>query len=338
MLSRAKAAMEMAEPSQVVGGEAGEHRAASTCAFSATSSQRASHVARQKAAEAKLQRTLAELAKKQAAMAEEAAARAEFDAETAAIETSEVCSRKSLALSARRTAQWVEEEAHVTQKSTKWCDYAATNSYSGKPSVKVLAQFLHTEASKQARYMPRYASLSANTATYPERPKAQTAAAHRVHNSVTSVSNISCLYCLSDHSIKMCPKFAALSIDDRWSWVRQAKVCNKCFRKRKHSWRSCRIKCNICSQNHHSLFHKDIDVNNSQTQNVNSVNTRMSNMPVVNNDSVRPGSCLENNSPASVIVNDNTNSLSFLVNERGRMTSKILLLLGVLNFKFMRAI
>ncbi|KAL4707738.1 hypothetical protein ACJJTC_014919 [Scirpophaga incertulas] len=164
MLTRAQAAKELVESQKVEGGGMESKSAPGSCISTTSSVSRANLIARQRAAEAKLQRKLADLMK-QTMLAEEAAARAEFEAESAAVEAE-------------------EKQSHSSVTSNKWCDYADTHIVPGKPSLELIANFLHNEASKQARYMPRFPSSGISNAPLPDKLKAAQVTPYRIHNNV----------------------------------------------------------------------------------------------------------------------------------------------------------
>jgi transposase InsO family protein len=78
---------------------------------------------------------------------------------------------------------------------------------------------------------------------------------------VHSERKIFCFCCNSaNHLMTNCPELSAMSYEDRWKTVRQARVCFSCFQKG-HGSNKCRIK-NPCKINgckykkHHTLLHK----------------------------------------------------------------------------------
>ncbi|XP_050295379.1 uncharacterized protein LOC126735437 isoform X2 [Anthonomus grandis grandis] len=69
-------------------------------------------------------------------------------------------------------------------------------------------------------------------------------------------SNLCCFYCKQQHAIYHCPKFTALSVDQRWSAIKSQKLCVNCLRSG-HKLDKCRYgHCRHCKQRHNSLLHK----------------------------------------------------------------------------------
>ncbi|XP_063358825.1 uncharacterized protein LOC134648265 [Cydia amplana] len=78
---------------------------------------------------------------------------------------------------------------------------------------------------------------------------------------VTSVRNTNselCRYCNNKHKLTECEEFKSLTLDDKWIWLREAKICSKCLVSKSHRWKSCRIgRCGVdgCERFHHPLLH-----------------------------------------------------------------------------------
>ncbi|XP_063382133.1 uncharacterized protein LOC134668622 [Cydia fagiglandana] len=76
--------------------------------------------------------------------------------------------------------------------------------------------------------------------------------------SVRNTNNELCRYCNNKHKLTECEEFKSLSLDDKWIWLREAKICSKCLVSNSHRWKSCRIdRCGVdgCERFHHPLLH-----------------------------------------------------------------------------------
>ncbi|XP_063381137.1 uncharacterized protein LOC134667644 [Cydia fagiglandana] len=76
--------------------------------------------------------------------------------------------------------------------------------------------------------------------------------------SVRNTNNELCRYCNNKHKLTECEEFKSLSLDDKWIWLREAKICSKCLVSKSHRWKSCRIdRCGVdgCERFHHPLLH-----------------------------------------------------------------------------------
>jgi hypothetical protein len=79
-------------------------------------------------------------------------------------------------------------------------------------------------------------------------------------------AKLECLFCKRDHGIGSCNDYKSLSVDDRWRWLRQNKICYKCLRQSPHQWKACKVKpCGIngCMIRHYPLLHGRQDTSTS---------------------------------------------------------------------------
>ena len=71
-------------------------------------------------------------------------------------------------------------------------------------------------------------------------------------------SNVKCPRCRSRHHLFQCAVFYALSINDKWAFVKKNKLCRNCLGT-DHFNASCKSgkRCKRCSKNHHTLLHEE---------------------------------------------------------------------------------
>lgn len=219
----------------------------------------------------------------------------------------------------------------------KWLDFADQHCDSNQPMLELLTVFLQNEASKQARFSPHPILYSGGGGAAPmqmsrQKPSHHVGVDHRIHSNTVNTSI--CLFCHSDHCITTCPKFSTLSAEERWSWVRQHRLCHKCLKNNKHNWRTCKTKsCSSCNKHHHSLLHLSSPISqNSQTISYQhslpstSISKHVNNNVIshVKNDSVNHGitPAFHNagNEPASSTGIDNP--VTFLVKENSAARSR----------------
>ncbi|XP_053968703.1 uncharacterized protein LOC128870124 [Anastrepha ludens] len=86
-----------------------------------------------------------------------------------------------------------------------------------------------------------------------------------VHTNSATSSQPYCLQCSGDHRLEKCKQFCDLSTNDRWCFVRDNKLCIRCFRK--HFLNNCPLhsRCDIdgCTKPHYVLLHSNYSVNPS---------------------------------------------------------------------------
>ena len=68
-----------------------------------------------------------------------------------------------------------------------------------------------------------------------------------------------CMFCKADHHISRCHRFLEMSIDDRWKYAKDAKLCFSCLTPKHLMW-ECRYKkpCDKCQLFHSSVLHYDV--------------------------------------------------------------------------------
>lgn len=149
---------------------------------------------------------------------------------------------------------------------SRWCDYASeTVESSREPEVILLSRFLMREADRAMRYAftnttaaPTAKKETRSVPQFITKKKSGREAVY-VTSGKEDEKKQECLCCGSDHEVPKCAKFLKMSIEERWNWVRTARICFKCVTRR-HRREHCRAKrCGkgTCSRPHHALLHKD---------------------------------------------------------------------------------
>lgn len=142
----------------------------------------------------------------------------------------------------------------------RWCDYAYDHEGTGDPEIIVMSQFLMREADRALRYT--YAPASCASSVKREaRPAVTLKKKATVYATVedTEEKKDLCPKCDQDHLLTACPKYKALSVDQRWRLIREKGVCFKCAQRR-HRRIVCKAKpcgVNDCRRPHHSSLHND---------------------------------------------------------------------------------
>ncbi|XP_063636104.1 uncharacterized protein LOC134806710 [Cydia splendana] len=148
----------------------------------------------------------------------------------------------------------------------RWTDFATLDG-TGRPKLEILSDFLKREFDQHIRFglSPEF------SATQPQHNTEKIQKRESVHNInvqiVQSKSSIkgdrtkkqACVFCNNEHNIKDCSKFKSLSVDERWQWLREAKVCYRCLKASPHKWKACQVKpCGVdgCSFRHNALLHQ----------------------------------------------------------------------------------
>ncbi|XP_059051883.1 uncharacterized protein LOC131846565 [Achroia grisella] len=156
----------------------------------------------------------------------------------------------------------------------RFTDFAATHVSEQQcvAKIELLSQFLLVEADKQLRYN--------FVQDYTIKPHTIHSRVHSnikketIHVTASNSKTSECTYCKQGcHSIKSCKIFLSLTVDNRWRWVRDNKVCYRCLKSNPHKWNNCRAKCcgvNGCSRRHNSLLHgtPPDDIKTSPTSNI----------------------------------------------------------------------
>ncbi|XP_073943295.1 uncharacterized protein [Choristoneura fumiferana] len=153
---------------------------------------------------------------------------------------------------------------------SQWKDYAYRSDRS-VPKIILLSEFLDIEAVKHNRFglIPDYTKRPGISTFMPFVGRRHgTVGNNFSHNftrreniNVTSARNTNaelCAYCNKKHKLADCKDFISLTLDNKWLWLRDAKICYKCLKSKSHRWRTCKIgRCGVdgCVRFHHPLLH-----------------------------------------------------------------------------------
>ncbi|KAL0883911.1 hypothetical protein ABMA27_015979 [Loxostege sticticalis] len=152
----------------------------------------------------------------------------------------------------------------------RFTDYAATHRPFEPTTTKLelLSRFLIIEAERQLNYnfLVDVSSSSSHSKTQgPSNSKAQGPSVSKapnflnVHVTDSKDKTAECTYCKQGaHTIKKCKAFSSLTVEDRWRWVRENRICYRCLKSNPHKWNDCRAKrcgVNNCTRRHHALLH-----------------------------------------------------------------------------------
>lgn len=80
----------------------------------------------------------------------------------------------------------------------------------------------------------------------------------------TKPSNSKCYCCKENHSLANCERFRQLSVDDRYKLVTGKRLCLVCFGEG-HWANKCKLRCPVCSRQHHNLLHRELPPEPSTT-------------------------------------------------------------------------
>lgn len=146
----------------------------------------------------------------------------------------------------------------------RWTDFAVRDT-TGRPKLEILSDFLNRELNQHIRFgLSPDSSLFQNF--YADKPFVKRENVHSLsHAKPTtppqqpiSTTKQECVFCKKNHNIKSCSEFKVLSVDDRWQWQRNEKVCYRCLKRSSHQWKTCKVNpCGIsgCLLRHHPLLH-----------------------------------------------------------------------------------
>lgn len=142
----------------------------------------------------------------------------------------------------------------VTQKLDKPAivDWERTLKPTDKPTLELITQFLEM----RCQSLETAENLKCDVESEKAKQGARQARSQKSPVTLQAVTATSCSFCKESHHIRSCTKFAAKSIDERTTFVRENKLCYNCFGLG-HSSRICRAsRCQQCSRRHHTLLHR----------------------------------------------------------------------------------
>lgn len=146
---------------------------------------------------------------------------------------------------------------------TRWFDYAKVN-WTGQPKVELLSNFLSHEVdlAMQFGYVTEATTSSHRERTHAvsEAGLAQGSCAKLGNKKNGNEDHLFCLCCEREHLLSNCDKFKKMTVDDRWQFIKEKKVCYRCLKEGSHNFRYCnrnKTMCEInnCNRKHHTLLH-----------------------------------------------------------------------------------
>lgn len=144
---------------------------------------------------------------------------------------------------------------------SRWCDFACDNEGTAEPEIVMLSRFLMREADRALRYT--YAPTT-SAATAPHKKETRPAITWKkkpntVYTTVEETEEDRCPSCKQSHILTQCPKYKAMTVDQRWELVKEHKICFKCAQK-KHRRIMCKARpcgVNQCRRPHHATLHQE---------------------------------------------------------------------------------
>ncbi|KAI5636230.1 hypothetical protein NE865_11069 [Phthorimaea operculella] len=152
---------------------------------------------------------------------------------------------------------------------TRWCDYAEEKADRNRPQIEVLSEFLMREADRAVRHTyvnPKNTGTASRRTEQAPRTQTLRAPPPRVpppRNSVFATEakddEARCLCCGGPHDVPSCNKYRRMSLDDRWQWLRDERICFSCVNSRHRRTMCRRKKCGKdgCDRDHHPSLHWD---------------------------------------------------------------------------------
>ncbi|XP_060810108.1 uncharacterized protein LOC106135933 [Amyelois transitella] len=148
-----------------------------------------------------------------------------------------------------------------------WVHFAFERAATGISKLELLSQFLdyETEVRNKFGYIENFNLLGApsqkNKGKVVTTECTVTSSESEESSAARKHIQLNCRYCnLTNHAIETCRKFLALSVDDRWRWAKEQKVCHRCLKRGNHKYRFCKSKdaCveALCGKRHHKLLHR----------------------------------------------------------------------------------
>ncbi|KAL0839890.1 hypothetical protein ABMA28_016513 [Loxostege sticticalis] len=132
----------------------------------------------------------------------------------------------------------------------RWYDFAAEQDKE-EPDLVKLSRFLNREAERCGPYAQ---PEQPDHAAQPKRPQR----AYNANTPEPEQKTYSCLCCeKTGHAIGNCEEYKKLSVNDRWDFAKEKRLCFRCLRPRTKMHHCRTTKCNIngCPHPHHQLLH-----------------------------------------------------------------------------------
>ncbi|CAG9129221.1 unnamed protein product [Plutella xylostella] len=162
----------------------------------------------------------------------------------------------------------------------RWIDYSVTQDAARRPKLAALSDYLMREAELVCRAGVMEPQLKTKTfssgfgrhpvlamvddytdsgATNAVNMASINAVSFQKRGGQTDTTRPHCPFCEKDgHDLDSCSPFSDRSVDERWDWICNKKLCFKCFSP-KHRRERCRSRrqCATCSRGHHTLLHRE---------------------------------------------------------------------------------
>ncbi|XP_036339791.1 uncharacterized protein LOC118749130 [Rhagoletis pomonella] len=162
-------------------------------------------------------------------------------------------------------------------------DWAESSDASTERSFEDLLQFL-------VRRCDSLETCQSNTHSTGRR----SAVVHFAHSLKGKQSNQCAMQCTDVHTLTHCPKFKALDVTARRSFVKSKKLCYNCLSS-SHQFNKCSssMKCRVCYSPHHTLLHfepnakpKDVEKQTVATVDNTITNQKVESQPILSNHSM----------------------------------------------------
>lgn len=141
-------------------------------------------------------------------------------------------------------------------------------------TLEHVADWLMSVASATTDLMPTQTPSTSYTSRFPERKPMVRPDRHPIMTSTKNDNNNidkKCHRCNGNHELAKCPDFLRLTMDERWQYVTESRLCFSCL-SAKHQMKTCKkkAKCKTsnCERFHHTVLHAepvqsdDIDTSN----------------------------------------------------------------------------
>ena len=141
----------------------------------------------------------------------------------------------------------------------EWNKEKAQNKANGiNSTIKELSLFM-TERAKEIPFdLTGEPSKSAHSNDKPRRLNTHQLA-NESKGKFQGSSGISCYKCSGNHPMYRCEDFQRLNVRERFTFVKDNKICSACIRSKNHTWKDCPTKRKCvkegCNQHHHPLLH-----------------------------------------------------------------------------------